>query len=96
MATNSTKLIQALKRRQRDLELSDTAIAKRLGVSPSFWCLVQQGKRRIGHQLIRGVIRGFPELTTEALIFLRSEVTDTTSAGHEGNCQATEAVTTRS
>jgi hypothetical protein len=67
-------LIDKLLARQQELELNDREMAERLGVTRSVWTRVRLNLYPGVEEsmvLVRGAIRGFPELTPEALLFLR-------------------------
>ena len=66
-------LIELLQARQRELGLSDGAFARRLGVSRSLWIAVRSGRRAVGLNLLRGVVRAFPDLDDEVLDYLRED-----------------------
>ena len=54
------ELIQAL--RQKQGEMSQAGFARRLGVSASLLCLIYAGKRRIGEDVVRRIVRAYPDL----------------------------------
>ena len=65
----------------RDREgLSSAAMARRLGVNPSYLHLVLKGERAVGRKMLDGAIREFPEVHAayaRALTF--EDVSDTES-----------------
>lgn len=67
-------LADTLRAKQTELGLADGAFAARLGITRSAWCYVRQGKRRPGPKVIAGMMRAFPRLTDEALVYLRDRV----------------------
>jgi predicted transcriptional regulator len=66
-------LTESLKAKQRELELSDGAFARRLGVSRPLWVAIRSGQRPVGLSLLRGVVRAFPDLEAEVLSFLQGD-----------------------
>lgn len=78
---NEAELIQMLRERQTTLGLSDAAMAFRLGVSRELWNQTRLGKKKIKAKLLHGIVRGFPELTTDCLDFLRRNGTIVTVHG---------------
>lgn len=67
-------LVETLVERQQRMDLSDRAFAARLGVSRSTWTRVRLGDRRPGERLLSGVMRAFPSLTEDCLVYLRDGV----------------------
>lgn len=67
-------LVVTLSAKQRELELSDAAFARRLGVARSTWTRVRLGNRKPGERLLSGVMRAFPSLTDDCLAYLRDGV----------------------
>ncbi len=61
------KLINALKQTQAEQKMTDTAFAKRLGITRPMWHYIQSGKRKPGLKVFTAVIREFPEL--QLLVF---------------------------
>jgi transcriptional regulator with XRE-family HTH domain len=71
-------LVAKLHERQLTLNLSDSEMAERLGISRQMWSFTKNGRRWVGFAILQGIVRGFPELSAEALFFLRSDVTEIT------------------
>jgi hypothetical protein len=67
-------LVEALERKQKELGLTQVGMAQRLGVSEAMWSLVRRGLRNPGRGFIQAVLQQCPELSSEALIFLRGDV----------------------
>lgn len=79
-------LVPALQAKQAALRLNHARFAAELGISPAAWSLVRHGRRPVGKALVRGVLRRFPDMTSECLVYLRDEppflpatVTDSTA-----------------
>jgi len=71
--TRATReFVDRLRREQRRLGLSDSAFAKKLGVSRSVWVMSALGHRNVGMVLLAAAVRTFPELSGEALAYLKS------------------------
>jgi transcriptional regulator with XRE-family HTH domain len=66
-------LIEKLEAKRKELQLSDAAFARRLGVSRPLWTAVREGKRSVGMALLRGAARAFPDLDGAVLAHLRGE-----------------------
>lgn len=70
-------LIEELRRIQiRDAQ-TDLQIARRLGVSRQTWNFARIGKRRVSLKIIRGMIKGFPELALPAIRELTADSQET-------------------
>jgi len=68
-------MIEALLRKQEELGLKDQKFADLLGVSRTMLLFVKHGERRPGIKFIRCVIRAFPELEHECVLFFRQNAT---------------------
>ncbi|MEA2574257.1 MAG: hypothetical protein QOH93_1555 [Chloroflexia bacterium] len=67
MKTSTATLLEALVNRQRTLQLSDRAFARKLGISKALWVMTRQGDIRVGISVLAGVVREFSELSNEVL-----------------------------
>jgi len=72
-------LIERLKKYQSQLGLSNYKFAERLGISAELWRMMKLGKRAVSLSLLRGIMKAYPEMEEDVLIFLRGDVADTTS-----------------
>jgi transcriptional regulator with XRE-family HTH domain len=68
--TTNPDLIAALAERQAELDLTDHAMARRLGISRSMYGLIIRGERQPGPKALRGIARAFPELWPQLIVFL--------------------------
>jgi len=50
--------------------LSDEKFGDKLGVSPELWRMTRTGRRNIGITLLKGIMRAYPELEQDVLLFL--------------------------
>lgn len=66
-------LIHSLIEKQRAEHLSNTEFAQRLGISRALWDLVRTGKRGFGEKTLSGIVRAYPDLIPELLLFPRGE-----------------------
>lgn len=81
------QLIESLQKRQHREGLRGSEMAERLGVSSAYWSRLLVGQRGIGLALIQGIVRAYPDLAPEALLFLREELpqrTDDDTREQEG------------
>lgn len=67
-------LIGKLAKIQKEQCLSDEQVANRLGVKRPMWTMLRNGKLQPGRKTLTGIMRGFPELTTDVLFFLQSGI----------------------
>lgn len=68
-------LLKKLRQRQEEAGLSDTAFAKQLGISQQLWNAIRLGTRQIIRPpLLTGILRAYPELNRDVLIFLSNGV----------------------
>lgn len=65
------ELIKQLEQRQLELGLSDRAFGKYLGVTGTQWALLKKGERNMGHKMMQGILRKFPELEASIIDHLR-------------------------
>jgi predicted transcriptional regulator len=65
------RLIEAVEERKRALGWTDEALVRALGVSRPLWSQIRSGKRQVTLNVVRGVLRTFPDLETQVLAFLK-------------------------
>ena len=63
--------IVKLQQRYNLLKFSDAELARHLGISPTLWCRLQRGERKITVDVLRKIIRQFPSLQGAVLEFLQ-------------------------
>lgn len=68
---NAQGLIEAVEERRHALGWTDEALARALGVSRPLWSQIRSGKRQVTLNVVRGVLRTFPDLETQVLAFLK-------------------------
>lgn len=51
--------------------LTDREMAQRMGIDRSMWTFLRNGRAQPGRKTLQGLLAGFPELTTDVLLFLR-------------------------
>ncbi len=54
-------LVTWLRMRQKQLGLTDTAFARKLGIDQSTWWYISHEKRAVGRRVIRKILEAFPE-----------------------------------
>ena len=64
-------LIRKLKERQQQEGLTDIAFAKKLRISRQLWGMIKKKGKPIGSKLITGIIREYPELTVDVLVYFQ-------------------------
>lgn len=57
-------LIEAIKQKQKQAELSDMALTKLLGIDRSTWSYIRSGRRNPGMKFLVAVASKFPDLKT--------------------------------
>ncbi len=68
-------LLKKLRQLQEEAGLSDTAFARQLGISQQLWNAIRLGTRQIIRPpLLTGILRAYPELNRDLLIFLSNGV----------------------
>jgi len=77
------ELVEALKKREQQKNLSTVEMAKRLGIAPSYLYMFYSGKRNPGRKLLGAVIREFPDLNPIVSVFLRAGLTIVKSDSQE-------------
>lgn len=71
-------LVEALKKAQENRCIeSDKELADLLGISPSTWSKIKSGDREIGHDVISRILVKLPELTKDAMAYLKEKGTKT-------------------
>lgn len=64
-------LIEAVEERKRALGWTDEALARALGVSRPLWSQIRSGQRQVTLNVVRGVLRTFPDLEGKVIAFLK-------------------------
>ena len=64
-------LIRKLKDRQHQEGLTDGAFANKLRISRQLWGMIKKNGNPIGSKLITGIIREYPELTVDVLVYFQ-------------------------
>ncbi len=64
-------LIKAIEERKRSLGWTDEALARALGVSRPLWSQIRSGKRRVTLDVVRGILRAFPDLEAQVMEYLK-------------------------
>ena len=64
-------LIPKLKERQQQEGLTDGAFANKLRISRQLWGMIKRNNNPIGSKLITGIIREYPELTVDVLVYFQ-------------------------
>lgn len=72
--TAEARILEALKQKQKELGLGTMAFAEYLGISPSLWVKIRDGKRPLNSFAAAAASNKFPELESYVLIFLRHEL----------------------
>ncbi len=67
----NSRLVEDIKRLQTLKGLSDTQLARQIGVDLSTWSKIKSGDRNPGGRFLRGVINAFPELHLSILAIER-------------------------
>ena len=70
----SNDILESLKRRQAELQESDTAFAKRLGISRTLWSYTRAGKRTLSKTLLKGAKAAFPDMDWDVLMYWLDEI----------------------
>lgn len=65
------ELIEAVEERKRSLGWTDEALARALGVSRPLWSQIRSGKRRVTLDVVRGILRTFPDLEAQVMEYLK-------------------------
>jgi transcriptional regulator with XRE-family HTH domain len=77
-------LVETLKAKQEELGLDDRDFAGRLGISRPAWSMIRTGQRQPGEKVLAGVMRAFPSLGEDCLVYLRdrSGVSENVTRGY--------------
>lgn len=67
-----TELVSKLIAKQKASGAGDGAFARKLGVTRAVWFNVRTGRQPIGEKMLRGIVRCFPDLNSEVIIYLAS------------------------
>lgn len=70
---SQTRLLGALRSRQRDLGETDQVFAARLGMSRPMWGFLRNGRFDVSMGIARRIVRAFPEFTPLAAALLVPE-----------------------
>ncbi len=73
---NVNRLVRVLRGVQRDEQLTCSELAERLGVGVSTVDMVYGGWRSPGPKFLRGILRAYPGLRDEVLLFLLRRISD--------------------
>lgn len=77
MGTPRKQLIDAVEKIRKEREMSDRQFSlKVLGISPSYYCLLKNGERRITLEVLQILKQRLPEITPEVIIFFMSQGDD--------------------
>lgn len=68
---NGQGLIEVVEERKQALGWTDEQLARALGISRSLWSQVRSGRRRVTLDVVRGILRAFPDMENQVLGFLR-------------------------
>jgi len=55
-----TELVKEMRACQQGAQLNDDKFSKRLGIHPSLWTCIKNGRRRPGVKVLKGLAREFP------------------------------------
>lgn len=67
------KLIEAIKQMQELKGLSDQKFSKEIGLDPSWWSRIKNGKAHPGSKFLRAISRVYPELRLAVHDYMKSE-----------------------
>ncbi len=70
---NGQGLIEVVEERKQALGWTDEQLARALGISRSLWSQVRSGRRRVTLEVVRGILRAFPDMEMHVLLFLKEE-----------------------
>lgn len=73
MLAYANTMLATLHNKQKELGLSDSAFARKLGCSREWWNQVKNGRKPLSKEMVIRAMQeqAFPELTFEAIAFLR-------------------------
>lgn len=75
---SNKSLMLKLSEIQGHYNFTDNDMAHRLGCSRQLYQMTRTGKVKLGHKILAGIIKAFPELSWDALYFLSSSADITT------------------
>lgn len=84
-------LFDALSERQRVEGWTDEELAREIGISRAYLSLARSGRKPATLNMLRKILRRFPEYTTLAFSFLTSEVTHSDNVATVGNSEGRDA-----
>lgn len=64
-------LVRKLIDKQQKEGLTDSAFARKMRISRQLWGLIKKNGNPIGSKLITGIIREYPELTVDVLVYFQ-------------------------
>ena len=70
------RLVRMLRGLQRDEHLSTAEMAQRLGISTSMLGMVYSGCRSPGRKFLHGLLKAYPHLRDEVLLFLLQDMSN--------------------
>lgn len=73
-------VLEALQAKKKELGVSDAEFAEELGISASYWSMLQNGERQFALPVLRRIVRRFPDLESVCSLFLRAKLTDSDSS----------------
>nr|MBC7245519.1 helix-turn-helix transcriptional regulator [Chloroflexota bacterium] len=68
------RLVRIVRGLQRDEQLSTEEMARRLGISASMLGMVYNGHRSPGRKFLHGLLKAYPRLREEVLLFLLQDM----------------------
>lgn len=87
METATLNLIEAVDRERIKRQMSLRCFSREvLGISPAYYCLIKQGKRRITLDVLQVLMQKLPEITPEVTIFIMRQGND----GQKGTAKTRE------
>ena len=83
METATSNLIEAIDRQRIKRQMSLRRFSREvLGISPAYYCLIKQGKRRITLDVLQIIMQKLPEVTPAVTIFIMSQGDDGKNKKH--------------
>lgn len=67
------QLIEKLTVIQKTERWSDRQMANQLGISQQMWQFVRTGRHVPGRKTLTGIMRAYPELTADVLLYLQAD-----------------------
>jgi hypothetical protein len=68
--TVAINLLDVLINLQKDMKLSNTAFAKKLGINRQLWQMTKSGTRPIHLTVLKAIIRNFPHLIPNVIVHM--------------------------